>query len=181
MRFQLSTCLLLVALLAVSLAWMMDRSHFDSELEQAIRTQELVDHVTSRTKNAAILPHHQAPDLETPDRLLVVAVAELFEWQEHIMRLNEMRGQGETASQLANSILSKLNIDSTDDYFTALSSFNVQRGKFADYTNRTTERHKFLCQFVNQSLPATDDFTKAARRGALDEYAKTLLQRRTTK
>ena len=168
MRFSLSTCLLILTLLSVALGWWVDRTRFNRELALGLETQKLVDDIAFRTRQAKQPKRFERPNLETPNRLLVVAVVQLFEHSDDVTRLNSMKGHGDSACVITNDVLSKLAIDSTDDYFKALSSFHIPRGKFADYANPESDRHNSLRMFVDKCCPKPDPAIAALEKMGID-------------
>ena len=156
MRFQISTCLLVIALFAVILGWVRDRADFDKKLVAAVKTQELVSSIEDSIdrKEAIEFSGMNREQISNADRLMVVGVISLFESAEAVDELSEISVGGSTSDVLLYSLLFSLNIDTSDEYFEVLSSLLTSHGirseKYSAYVDTETRQHQALRDFIEQ-------------------------------
>jgi len=158
MKFSIVNLLLILAVVAISIAWLADRSKYERLI--ASHDQELKD-VTDgalmwgfAVREHAISSVHRESPTELTDNIrrgLVGKTFKLFHWEEKVNSCLEAIDSSDTSRFTANKLLSELECESFDEYFPLfLERFDFEI--YEEYKDVSSPEHQALRDFITESI-----------------------------
>ena len=168
MKLSITNLFLAVALISVTIAWVVDRAKYDDVI--ASHDQELKD-VTDGAlmwgfaiREHAISSVHRESPLELTDNIrrgLVGKTFKLFHWESKVDKCLEAIDSSDTARFTANKLLAELECESFEEYFPLfLKRYDFEI--YEEYKDTSSPQHQALKEFINESVENRRSFRDIA-------------------
>ena len=154
MRFNISTLLLLVLVVALAIGWRLEHLNHEAELQSAIEAQELVGQTYAIVSQKRIL--ERFPDQgtlpERVDRALINGVIFVYENASKIDALAKLKNKTYNASDVAKNLLSALKCESAESCLENLADHHKDVERFKVYNDSDSIERRRLKKFLELAI-----------------------------